>query len=185
MRDVLALALGVVAAIAVVLFTTPEAGRNLRFHLGLFDRQAISAEVESTVMEFDSMYARFFTSGGDLTGLGEFPAENLVKRRIVQDINSWSMRDQILSHDRFKFRILNIELLNPSMAAVETEEAWAFIVRDRKTGQRLIGREGGQQNNNIKARYYLRRGARGWRVAEFEVYAPGDNIPPVPRRWRG
>lgn len=188
MRDALAMLVGLIGAFVILLSTAVDAGRNLRFYLGLYDRAALTAEIDRTVRDFDSLYVRFFTSGGDLAALGVFPAENLVKRRIVQDINSWSVRDQILSHDRFFFKVANVELLNPVLAAVETEEAWAFIVRDRVTGQRLGdragGKAGGRQNNNIQVRYYLRRHPGGWRVAEFEVYAPGDEIPPVPALWR-
>jgi hypothetical protein len=181
MRPLAALFIGVLGALAIVLPRTPGAWEHLRFRLGLLDVEAMQAEAVTTVKHFDTLYVRFFTSGGDLTGLSDFPAANLVKRRIVQDINAWTAQGGILSHDRMAFEFKSVDVLAPDRAVVVTEEIWQYLLRDIVTGSRT---ENGKINA-IRVRYILRRHETRWRVEEFEVYGANDDIPPLVYRWGG
>ena len=178
-RSLAAILLGAVGALSLAFFTTAGAGDNLLFHLGMMDMEPAEREAELTVRMFDKLYVRFYTSGGDLTGLNVFPAANLVKRRIVQDINSWAEQGMILSHDRMVFEVKAVRIIGPATAIVETNEIWQYIIRDLVTGSRT--KEG--KSNLIKVRYILRSSGGKWRVEEFEVFGAGDKLPPLGKLW--
>ncbi len=179
-RHLAAILLGAVGALALSFFTSAGAGDNLFFHLGMLDMEPAEREAELTVRRFDNLYVRFYTSGGDLTGLNVFPAANLVKRRIVQDINAWAEQGRILSHDRMSWEVKAVRIIAPDTAIVETDEAWQYIIRDIATGSRTKE----EKTNLIKVRYILRSAGGKWRVEEYEVFGAGDKLPPLGERWR-
>ena len=191
-RDLIAACAGALLALALVVSSSDRGMENLAFHMGWYDREAMNDELSATVKEFDRQYVALFTSGGDLSYLNTIPAENLVKRRIVQDINKWSSQDRILSHDRHAFVVKSVEAIRPDRGVVTTEEEWALLMRDRTTGKRMKG----QKVNRIRTRYILQRTpggsytagstkpSGGWKVAEFEVYGPSEELPPLAEYWR-
>lgn len=180
-RDALAVIIGSLLALSCVIAIAPNAIENFRFHLGFYDGEGVEEELVSTVKKFDRLYVGFFTSGGDLSRLPEFPAAPLVKRRIVQEINSWSGRGDIFSHDRHMFEINDVDLFRLDMGYVETAESWRYLMRDRATGHRAEG----EKSAYIRVRYILRKQGAQWRVEDFEVYGAGDEIPPVASGWTG
>lgn len=181
LRQVLAALLGVALAIGVIAVRQDDALSNLRFHTGLADIDAMKAEAEAALRTFDKKYVAIFTSGGDLEYLRDMPAANLVKRRIVQDLNSWTEKGRILSHDRMAFEISDVEIFMPDRASVVTAENWSFLIRDLETGKRISG-EGG--SSKIRGRYILQRFEDGWKVIDFIVYDIADEVPPVEDIWR-
>ncbi len=178
-RDVLAIVVGAILAVAVIFIVQPDAMENYRFHFGSYDTEQVEGELVETVKTFDKLYVKFFTSGGDLSSLHEFPAANLVKRRIVQEINSWSKKDSIFSHDRYMFEIKEVRLVRADMGYVETAESWMYLLRNLNTGKRTKG----SKKANIRVRYILRNVDSKWRVEDFEVYDNNDDIPPLADGW--
>lgn len=179
LRDVPAVVLGAFLALAAVLFSGDSID-NFRFHAGLVDMDRMKAELEATVRSFDRKYVALYTSGGDYSQLNDMPAVNLLKRRLVQDVNSWISEGMILSHDRYALNIKGIELIRPDRAAVVTAENWVLLLRNRETGKRARG----QKKNLIRVRYILQRIEGAWKVLEFEVYAPYEELPPLAEVWR-
>ena len=129
-RDTFALAAGAFLALSVILISNQNAIENFRFHSGFYDSVGVEEELVSTVRKFDRLYVEFYTSGGDISPLNEFPAANLVKRRIVQEIEGWAMKDSIFSHDRYMFEIRDVRLFRPDMGYVETAESWKYLLRN-------------------------------------------------------
>lgn len=180
-REIVSSALGALLAIAAAVATMPGAGSYFRHSLGLWDEKASRGELVATITAFNQYYAKFFDTGGDLDGLHLFPASNLLKRRMVQDINSWSEMGLVLVHDKFGLEVDSITILSPEKAVAVTSESWALMVRSRD------GREAprGTQSLNIRVRYILERKSGAWTVSDFDVYSPQDEVPPFTRRPRG
>ncbi len=178
-RDVLAIVVGAMLAVAVIFFVQPDAMENYRFHMGSYDAAQVEDELVATVKEFDKLYVNFFTSGGDLSRLHEFPAANLVKRRIVQEINSWSEKDSIFSHDRYMFEIKDVRHFRADRGYVETAESWMYLLRNLNTGKRAKG----SKRADIRVRYILYKLDGQWRVEDFEVYNIEDDIPALADTW--
>jgi hypothetical protein len=160
--------------------TGDDALYNLSFNLGISDRKPMEEKVIDTVRQFDRMYVALFTSGGDYLSLRGMPAADLLKRRLVQDVNSWSAQGRILSHDRHALNINKVDMISSHMATVETAESWVLILRDRQTGRRMKN----QKQNQVRVRYILREYDAGWKVLDFEVYTPESGIPPLAEIWR-
>ena len=177
--DIIAVGLGILLAISAVILTEADSIDNFRFRAGLVDMERMKEELKATVIKFDRKYVALYTSGGDYIHLNDMPAANLLKRWLVQDVNSWSSEGMILSHDRYALNIKDVELLGPDMAAVVTAENWVLLMRNRETGKRTRG----QKKNLIRVRYILKRIEGAWKVLDFEVYAPEDELPPLAGTW--
>lgn len=174
--DLIAAAIGVLLSFALVAdLAGDKAFYNLRFNLGISDRGPIKEEIVRIVRQFDRMYVALFTSGGEYVNLNTMPAENILKRRIVQDVNLWISQDMILSHDRHAFNIVKVDIIRPDLATVETQENWVLLLRSRKTGKRMKS----QKQNFIKVRYIVTNTDDRWKVQDFEVYSSDSIVPPL------
>jgi len=134
-------------------------------------------ELEQTILQFNRNYATFFDTGGLMIGLNEFPATDLVKRRIFHDINLWKANGLWLIHDKQALEISGIAMPSPDRAIVDTRELWQIWPKVEESGQK--GR--GSKTVAIRVRYFLYRDARQWVVWDFKVFAQEDEMPPVER----
>lgn len=176
----IAVCAGVILAFALAMDLAGErALYHMRFNLGMIDREPIKEDLIRTVKQFDRMYVALFTSGGEYANLNDMPAANSLKRRLVQDVNSWILKGRILSHDRHALNIRKVEIIKSDFATVETDENWVLLLRSRETGKRL----GSQKQNLIKVRYILTDKGGVWNVLDFEVYAPDSPVPPLSKAW--
>lgn len=131
--------------------------------------------IEDTLKLFNRHFATFFNTGGRLEGLNEFPAANLIKRRIFQDINKWNKENSVLVYDKDLFEIISLEILAPIRAVAVAKEVWFLNVKDRETRKNLSA----VKANPIKIRYILKKIDGSWRVIEYEVFGKDDDIPPL------
>ena len=145
---------------------------GLRYHFK--SASSVRKELERTIDQFNKLYASFYVTGGNSDALSAFPAANLVKRRIYQDINQWRDRGQWLIHDLHNEEISRVEVLSPVWAVVETRETWDLWLRDIETGKKT-----GRRTNAIKVRYHLTRSGDRWGVVEYEVFGPNEDLPPI------
>jgi hypothetical protein len=166
-------AAGIILALSVSLFSHEEGLLNLRFHLGIYDSAKIKKELRDTLNLFNRNFATFFNTGGNLAGLNEFPAANMIKRRIFQEINEWKKKNQLLVYDKDTFEIVNIHLVNPVTAVTVAKEVWFLNVQERDTRKKLSS----VKANPIQVRYILKRLKGNWGVIEFEVFGSKDEIP--------
>ncbi len=165
-------------AAAVTSFSMHGESRiSLRYYLSNDD--AVKEDLKETIRLFNKLLATFYDTGGDTTNLNEFPAANLVKRRIFQDIENWKKGNNWFIHDLHKTEFLRMRTLSPQRAVVETRELWHMWVRDVETGNKS-----GYKVNPIKVRYYLGMQRGRWTVLEYEVYGIDDDFPEVVTKWR-
>ena len=167
-------AAGIILAFCVSLFSHEQGLRNLSFHLGMYDSQKEEKEIENTLNLFNRNFASFFNTGGSLAGLNEFPAANMIKRRIFQEINDWKKINQVLVYDKDVFELENIDLLSPLSAVAVAREVWFLNIREEDMRK---SPDAGVKANPIRIRYHMRRQGDGWRVIEYEVFGLDDDIP--------
>lgn len=152
---------------------------GIKFRLGMWDKESAKSQVAETIQSFNSYYARFFSTGGDLEGLGTFPAENMIKRRIVQEINTWTADGKALVYDKYAVEVKDVELLSPVLATATVNESWSLMLRDTSVKQRRAG----TKSLNIQVRYMLGRLDDQWKVLEYYVYGPDEEMLPAPEVW--
>ncbi|HEY6872958.1 MAG TPA: hypothetical protein VI298_09560 [Geobacteraceae bacterium] len=172
-RRWLPFAVAVVAAVVAAASVNEHAFYNLRFHLGLYSRDARKAEIEQTLRQFNRDFATFFNVGGPTSILPTFPADNLIKRRIFQEVRYWDGMNAVMVYDKDTFTIEKIELTRPDRAVVIAREVWYISAQDavtRKTISTL-------KKSPERVRYILRLDHGKWRVMEFEIYGEKDAIP--------
>lgn len=170
---------GVALAISVSFLTHDGAAHNFGVRLGLQARQAQESEVRKTVALFNRHYALFFSTGGSTEWLNEFPASNLVKRRIFQEIDMLGQDDVVAVYDKDVVKVESVRFMDPSRASVVTTEAWFIGARRAASQNRLPG----FGKRFLRSRYLLMKTDRGWRVVDFEVFSAEDNVPQL--RWQG
>lgn len=154
-----------------------ESRISLKYYLSSND--AAKADLEETVRLFNKLFATFYDTGGDTLNLNEFPAANLVKRRMFQDIENWKKSNKWSIHDLHKTEFLRMGTISPQRAFVETRELWHTWVRDVDSGDKT-----GYKVNPIKVRYYLGMERGRWTVLEYEVYGIDDDFPELVTAWR-
>jgi hypothetical protein len=169
---------GIILAMCVSLFSHPQGLRNLGFHLGIYDSGSEEKEIEETLKIFNRNFASFFNTGGSLAGLNEFPAANMIKRRIFQEINDWKKNNQVIVYDRDVFELESIEFLSAVSAAAVAREVWFLTIQDRETRKSLMS---GVKANSIRVRYSMKKHEDNWRVIEYEVFGSDDEIPALPK----
>jgi hypothetical protein len=153
-----------------------ESRQSLQYRFA--DDGAIEADLEKAVQEFNRLFATFYDTGGDTQSLNEFPATNLVKRRVFQDIDTWKKSDKWYIHDLHKHEFLRVGILSPGRAFVETRELWHLWERDTETSEKS-----NYKINPIKVRYYLGIERGRWTVLEYEVYGLEDEFPELTTEW--
>ncbi|MEF9426676.1 MAG: hypothetical protein L0956_05720, partial [Candidatus Mariimomonas ferrooxydans] len=175
-RNVSSLITGIIIALTVSLFTHDNSLHYLRFHLNLYDTATEEKTIEDTLRLFNKHFATFFNTGGNLGGLNEFPAANLIKRRIVQEINEWTKNNQILVYDRDIFEIEQTVFLSPERAVTVAQEVWFLNVQNKQDRKE----KSGVKASPIRIRYFLKKLDSRWRVIEYEVFGKDNDIPPPP-----
>jgi len=178
MKNFYASIAGIMLACLTSFFIHEDSIYNLRFHIGLYDRKAEERAIERIIRLFNLHFATFFNTGGSPEGLNEFPAANLIKRRIFQEINDWKKNNSLLAYDRDVFEIESMELVDPASAIVLTKEVWFLNVQDIKTRRYISPLKA----NSIKVRYFLKKINKKWQVVEYEVFGEEDTIPPLNER---
>ena len=169
----ISVAVGVALALLVSFFTHDGAAHNFGVRLGLQGRQAQETEIRDTIALFNKHYSLFFSTGGSTEWLNEFPASNLVKRRIFQEIDMLGKDDVVAVYDKDLVAVESVRFFNPSSASVVTTEAWFIGTRKAAGRARLPG----FGKRFLRSRYLLIKTDRGWRVADFEVFSTEDEVP--------
>ena len=173
-KNILSICFGTLLALAVSLFSADNAAENLRFHMGLYDTAAEEKQVENTLKLFNRNFATLFNTGGDQSAaLNEFPAANMIKRRVVQEINDWARQDKVLVYDKDVFEIEEIDLLSPARAVVVSREVWFLNVQNRQARHE----KSGVKASPIRVRYFLKKIDDKWGVIEYAVFGKDDPIP--------
>jgi len=162
---------------AIQIHTNSHVHNTLRksyIYCTLYIRKAkVEKEVGDTLNLFNRNFATFFNTGGNLAGLNEFPAANMIKRRIFQEINEWKKKNQLLVYDKDSFEIENITLLNTVTAVAVANEVWFLNVQEKDTRKKLSP----VKANPIQVRYFLKKRDGMWGVVEYEVFGSKDDIP--------
>lgn len=175
-KNILSISCGILLALSASFFATDNAAENLRFHLGVYDTAADEKQVENTLKLFNRNFATLFNTGGDLSAaLNEFPAANMIKRRVVQEINDWARQDKVLVYDKDVFEIEKIDLLSPARAVVIAREVWFLNVQNRLARHK----KSGVKASPIRVRYLLKKIDNKWGVIEYEVFGKDDTIPVI------
>lgn len=169
-----ALMIGLVAGGAYAVREASDGADHLRFKMGRFDATAQTKNVQEAVKLFNTYYGKFF-SLGDYGGLHLFPAENMVKRRIVQEVDIWKRQGKLLIYDKDKAKQLDLQFLSPSHAYLVNQETYFISIQEAET-RKLVG---GVKALPIKVRYILRILDGQWRVAEYEVFGESEELPPL------
>ncbi len=167
--------LSLLLAVLTQLTLQPGGLEALRFRLS--GGEPYRPALEATILQFNRNYATFFDTGGLTIGLSEFPATDLVKRRIFHDINIWRAAGLWLIHDKQALEITEAVALSPERAIVDTREFWQIWPKNAETGTK--GR--GSKSAKIKTRYFLYRDEGTWKVWDYIVYDESDVMPPVER----
>ena len=162
-------------AAAATFASAPDALQWFRFRVGNYDMAGETASIGATIKLFSSCVAGFYDSGGVKTGLNVIPAENLVKRRIFQDIQNMKNVGLLLVIDRDKSVVKDVRFIDMTHAVAVVDEDWFFAMQEYGTRKPLSGKKA----NIITVRYFLRKVWGRWIVSEYEVYGRGDGMPPV------
>jgi hypothetical protein len=172
-KDFLVLATAVVAAIAATAAVNKQPLYNIKFHLGLYDHAAVRENIEQTLRQFNRDFATLFNTSGPTAILAAFPADNLVKRRIFQEVNFWDGKNMVMVYDKDTFAIEKIELPLPGRAVVVAREIWYISAQDAVTRRRVST----LKRNTERVRYLMQMINGKWRVMEYEIYGEKDSIP--------
>jgi len=173
-QAVLPAVLGLLLAL-IVSFGAHGGYEHFRFYAHGYLRQQETANVEATIKLFSSSVAGFYATGYTV-GLKQFPADNMVKRRIFQDIRNWEESGKFFVMDRDRIAVRNVEFLAPDMAVALVDETWFSVFQNRST-RRPISEK---QANILTVRYYLKKKWGRWIIFEYEVFPQGKPLPPVP-----
>ncbi len=159
----------------IISFTSPGAYEHYRFKVHGDQKLTEIQAVRETIKLFSASMAGFYATGY-MAGLVQFPADNLVRRRIFQDIRNWEQTGKMLVMDRDKSTVREVKFIAPGLAVALVDENWFSVYQDRATRRQISGKKA----NFIVVRYYLKKQWGRWIVIEYEVHQQGEQIPPVP-----
>ncbi|UCH45756.1 MAG: hypothetical protein JSV11_03350 [Nitrospiraceae bacterium] len=171
-------AAGILLALCISFFSHEHSLKNFAYFIGAYDHEMFVQEIEQTLKLFNRNFASFFNTGGSLAGLNEFPAANMIKRRIFQEIDDWRKNNQIIVYDRDVFELESIDRTSPVSAVAIAREVWFMTIQDRGTRKSIMS---GVKANSIRVRYRMRKEGDTWRVTEYEVFGVEDTIPVIPK----
>jgi hypothetical protein len=174
-KSIVSGAAGIILALFVSFFSHSEGIQNLIFRLGMYDASMDKKAIEETLNLFNKHFATFFNTGGNLTGLNEFPAENMIKRRIFQEINKWTKNNQLIVYDKDVFEIESVDFLDPDRAIVVAQEVWFLSIQEKKSRKPLSA----VKASPLRIRYFMKKTDGSWSVVEYEVFADTDKISPM------
>jgi hypothetical protein len=173
-KIIISIVAGIILALLVSFVSHENSLDNFKFKMRMYDRASEEKAIEETLNLFNKLFASFFNTAGSLTGLNEFPAANMIKRRIFQEISEWKKKSNVIVYDKDDFEIESIDILNPFRAIAVANEVWFLNVQEIQSRKKLSG----VKANPIKTRYVLQKIDNRWRVVEYEVYGKNDTIPP-------
>ncbi len=174
-KNIVSLIAAVITALALSYYFNKDSLVNFKFHTGMYNTEEEKKAVENTLKLFNKNLATLFNTGGDLQSLNYIPAENLIKRRNVQEINEWTRNNKVLVYDKDGFEIEDIELLSRQGATAVSKEVWFLNVQNRQNRSE----KSGVKANSIRVRYILGKQDNRWKIIEFEVFGKDDTIPPL------
>ncbi len=172
-KIILAVITGIILSSLISFFSHENSLENAGFHLGLYNRSVEEKAIEKTLKLFNKHFATFYNTSGNLRGLNEFPAANMVKRRIFQEINQWKKKNQVIVYDRDHFEIETVKMFSPLTAFAVAREVWFLKVQDSKTRKALSQ----SKANPIRVRYLMKKVDDKWGVLEYEVFSEKDDMP--------
>ncbi len=164
---------GVVLALALSFLSHSDSLTNFTSNVGLYDFSAEEKDIEKTLKQFNKYFASFFNTGGRLEGLNEFPAANMIKRRIFQEIAEWSRNNRIIVYDKDYFEVEHIDMPDAFSAVAVAKETWFLNVQERDTRKHVSD----VKASPIRVRYFLKKVDNKWLVVEYEVFAESDDMP--------
>jgi hypothetical protein len=175
-KNIAAIIFGIALAFFLSFFLNKDSLAHLRFQLGLYDKAAEEKSVEDTLKLFNKNFATLFNTGGSMSlALNAFPAENMIKRRVVQEISDWTKNNQVLVYDKDVFELEETVLLSRKRAVSVAREVWFLNVQNRQNRRE----KSGVKASPIRVRYYLEKVNNRWMVMEFEVFGKDDAVPPM------
>ncbi len=172
-KDLRILAAVVAAALVAAAAVNEHPFYNLMFRLGLYDRAAVKQNIELTLRQFNRDFATLFNVAGPRAVLGAIQADNLIKRRIIQEVTFWDGKNMVMVYDKDTFNIEKIELPRPDRAIVVAREIWYISAQDAATRRPVST----LKRNPERIRYLMRMVGGKWQIMEFEVYGENDSIP--------
>jgi hypothetical protein len=176
-KDLIVAAAAILVALGVAALTSQAPVANLRFHLGLYDREGMKRNIEATLKQFNRDYATLYNTSGPTSILGSFPADNLLKRRIFQEIRYWDQLNSVMVYDKDTIKIERIDCVAPDRAIVVTHEIWYISAQNAETRKRISTLKRGSE----RVRYFMQFLQGKWRVMEYEIYDENDVLPEVVR----
>jgi hypothetical protein len=175
-KNITAIICGIALALTLSFFLNKDGLVHLRFKLGLYDKAALEKSVEDTLKLFNKNFATLFNTGGETAfALNAFPAENMIKRRVFQEINEWNKKNRVLVYDKDVFELEETVLLSTGRAVAVAREVWFLNVQNRQNRRE----KSGVKASPIRVRYYLEKVNDRWKVMEFEVFGKDDAVPPM------
>ena len=169
-------ALSFVLALAAVFWATPGSWNYYRFKTGNYDFAGETDAVTNTIRLFSGTLAGLYVSGGNPAGLNSFPAETMVRGRVIRDIGILHQMNLVLATDRDRSTVKQITFVDPAYAVAIIDEAWFMQLQNYSTRRPVSNKKA----NIITVRYFLKKQWSKWIVMEYEVYGRGDPILPVP-----
>ncbi len=171
-RDLVAAICGIALALLGAGLINGNPVQTLRFRLGLYGNGE-RIKVEETIKHFNRDYATLYNTGGPTTMLGSFPADNLVKRRIFQEVRYWDQLNAVMVYDKESVKTTRIDFPAADRAVVVADEVWFICAQKVDTRERIST----LKRNPVRIRYLLRLVRGKWRVSDFEVYNEGETLP--------
>ena len=166
---------GAILALAFSFFSHRDSIDNFIFSLGLYKAHEAEKDIERTLKIFNRNFSSFFNTGGRLEGLNEFPAANMIKRRVLQEVQDWNKSGRLLVYDKDSFELEGIEFLGPARAIAVAREVWFLNIQEKDTRRKLSP----VKANQIRVRYIMKKVEGRWIVVEFEVFGLDDEIIPI------
>lgn len=157
------------------------ARENMKFKLGLYDREAEENDIGAAIKQYNLNSAGFYNTAGDvLDGLALIPASRLLKRRHFKDINMLKGEGLVMIFDRDRVEVKRIYFPKRSIAIAETTEVWAVNL------QKVENREpvSNVKAIDVKVRYafhkepYSNQGMK-WIAQNVDVYPMDEEIPEI------
>lgn len=174
-KHLLTLASGVLLAFIASVAGMPGAYEYYRFKTGNFPREQEISGIKNTIKLFSATVAGLYASGGIVAGLNTFPAEKLVKRRILQDIRMSKNEGKLYVMDRDKSKVNDIKLFSPDRAIAVVDEDWFGVYQNSVTRRQISGKKA----NLITVRYFLKKMWGKWVIVDYEIHARGEALPSV------
>jgi hypothetical protein len=155
-----------------------DAFQNAAFNLSPEKRGKEAQLIESAIKNYNKYATTFYNTGDYIRGLTEIPADALLKKRLVQDINMLKNDGLVMVFDRDRVTLRDVSFRNRQFAVAVTEEVWLIALQDTYTRKPVFNVKGSE----IKVRYLLRKEefhkqGEKWIIHEADVYPGAETVP--------